>query len=251
MIRHGLDPATARSRFFMVDRQGLLLDDMPGLLSFQHRLAQPRERVSSWSLSDSNVVTLADVITNARPTVLIGLSGRPGLFSESIVREMASHSPRPIIFPLSNPTSHQEAAPADLLQWTDGRAIIATGGASEELTWRGARVPIAQCNNSYVFPAIGLAALSVRARRITDAMFVTAAEALAETSPARSDPGAALLPGLGDIHKVTLCIARAVARQAQCDEVADALTDEQLDRELAANFWIAKYPVLRRKPAGA
>jgi malate dehydrogenase (oxaloacetate-decarboxylating) len=251
MIRQGLGPAEARSRFFMVDRPGLLLDDMPGLPSFQQQLAQPRERVAGWQLADTNCITLADVVANARPTVLIGLSGRAGLFDEAIVREMASASPRPIIFPLSNPTSHQEAAPGDLLAWTEGRAIIATGGASEELTWRGARVPIAQCNNSYIFPAIGLAALSVRARRITDTMFVTAAEALAETSPARRENGAPLLPSLDDIHKVTRHIARAVARQAQRDKVADEMTEEQLERELAANFWVPAYPLLRRKLPGA
>jgi malate dehydrogenase (oxaloacetate-decarboxylating) len=247
MTRLGLSPEDARSRFFMLDRQGLLLDDMRDLPSFQQRLAQPRNRVAEWQLVDPRCITLTDVVSNVRPTVLIGFSGQAGLFTETIVREMARWSPRPIIFPLSNPTSHQEATAADLLEWTEGRAIVATGSASAEVTCHGARMAAAQCNNSYIFPAIGLAVLSVRARRVTDTMLMTAAEALAETSPARRELGAPLLPGLEVIHKVTKHIARAVARQAQHDGVAKEMTEDALEKELTANFWIPSYPILRRR----
>jgi malate dehydrogenase (oxaloacetate-decarboxylating) len=247
MIRQGLSQAEARSRFFLVDRQGLLLGDMRELPLFQQRLAQPRASIADWKLADPGAVTLADVIANAHPTVLIGFSGRAGLFTEAIVREMARRQPRPIILPLSNPTSHSEAVPADLLEWTEGRAIIATGSAFPDVHFRGEAISIAQCNNSYIFPAIGLGVLAVRARRVTDAMLMAAAEALADNSPARRDPNASLLPALQNIHDVTRRIARAVAVQAQRDGVAEAVSAEALEDRLIANFWIPKYPTLRRK----
>jgi malate dehydrogenase (oxaloacetate-decarboxylating) len=247
MVRRGLSEAEARSRFFMVDRQGLLLGDMHELPPFQQRLAQPRARIAGWKLANPGAVTLADVIANARAAVLIGFSGRAGLFTEAIVREMARHTPRPIILPLSNPTSHSEAAPADLLEWTEGRAIIATGSAFADVHFNGDTVPIAQSNNSYIFPAIGLGVLAARARRVTDAMLMAAAEALAETSPARRDAQASLLPPLQDIHEVTRRIARAVAVQAQRDGVAEKIPAEALGAQLTANSWIPKYPTLRRK----
>jgi malate dehydrogenase (oxaloacetate-decarboxylating) len=247
MALQGLSQAEARARFYMVDRQGLLLDDVHGLPPFQQRLAQPRARIADWKLADPAAVTLADVIANARATVLIGFSGRPGLFTAAIVREMARHTERPIILPLSNPTSHSEASPSDLLEWTDGRAIVATGSAFDDIQFRGQTISIAQCNNSYVFPAIGLGVLASRARRVTDAMLMATAEALAETSPARGNPHAPLLPRLENIHDVTRHIARAVARQAQRDGAAEAISPESLEAQLTANFWIPKYPTLRRK----
>ena len=247
MVRQGLSEAEACSRFYLVDRQGLLLDDMQGLPPFQQRFAQPRARIAGWKLAKPGAVAFADVVANARVSILIGFSGQPGLFTEEIVRVMARHTPRPIILPLSNPTSHSEAKPADLLEWTDGRAIIATGSSFPEVRFRGDTIPIAQCNNSYVFPAIGLGVLAARARRVTDGMIMATAEALAETSPARGDPKAPLLPPVRDIHEVTRHIARAVALQAQRDGVAGRTTPEELEAQLTANFWIPAYPTLRRK----
>jgi malate dehydrogenase (oxaloacetate-decarboxylating) len=247
MVRQGLSQAEAHSRFFMVDRQGLLLDDMRDLPPFQRRLAQPRARIAGWKLADAGTATLADVIANVNATVLIGFSGRAGLFSEAIVREMARRTARPIILPLSNPISHSEATPLDLLEWTDGRAIIATGSSFGDVHFRGETISIAQCNNSYIFPAIGLGALAARAGRVTDGMLMAAAQALAEVSPARRDSRAPLLPRLEDIHNVTRHIARAVAVQAQQDGVAEALSPDALEGQLAANFWAPKYPTLRRK----
>jgi malate dehydrogenase (oxaloacetate-decarboxylating) len=248
MVQQGLTEAEARSRFFLIDRQGLLLDDMRELLPFQQRLAQPRASIAGWKLANPGAVTLSDVAANARVTILIGLSGRPGLFTVDIVREIARHTPRPIILPLSNPTSHSEAAPADLLEWTDGRAIIATGSSFPDVRFRGETFAIAQCNNSYVFPAIGLGVLAARARRVTDGMIMAAAQSLAETSPAQRDPKAPLLPLLRDIHDVTRHIARAVALQAQRDGVAERISPEALEIQMTSNFWIPAYPTLRRKP---
>jgi malate dehydrogenase (oxaloacetate-decarboxylating) len=161
---------------------------------------------------------------------------------------MARRTVRPIILPLSNPISHSEATPLDLLEWTDGRTIIATGSSFGEVQFRGETISIAQCNNSYIFPAIGLGALAARAGRVTDGMLMAAAQALAEVSPARRDSRAPLLPRLEDIHNVTRHIARAVAVQAQHDGVAEALSPDALEGQLAANFWAPKYPTLRRKP---
>ncbi len=247
MVRQGLAETEARSRLYLIDRQGLLLDDMPGLLPFQRPFARPRADIVGWKLARPDAVSFADAVANARATILIGLSGQPGLFTEAIVREMARHAPRPVILPLSNPTSRAEATPEDLLAWTDGRAIVATGGAFPDVVFRGRTIPIAQCNNSYVFPAMGLGVLASGARRVTDAMFRAAAEALSESSPALGDADEPLLPRLRDIRDVTRHIARVIALQAQRDAVADAISPEELEARLAANFWIPAYPVLRRK----
>ena len=220
---------------------------MPGLLPFQRPFARPRADIAGWKLARPDAVSFADVVANARATILIGLSGQPGLFTEPIVREMARHAPRPIILPLSNPTSRAEATPEDLLAWTDGRAIVATGGAFPDVVFRGRTIPIAQCNNSYVFPAMGLGVLASGARRVTDAMFMAAAEALSESSPVLRDADEPLLPRLRDIRDVTRHIARAIALQAQRDAVADAISPEELEARLTANFWIPAYPILRHK----
>jgi malate dehydrogenase (oxaloacetate-decarboxylating) len=249
MVRGGMSELEARSRFYLVDRQGLLLEDMTSLPDFQQKLVQSRARIAGWKLANPNEIGLLDVVANARPTILIGISGQPGLFTEQIVREMARHTPRPVILPLSNPNSRSEAHPQDLLEWTEGRAIIATGSSFPDVSFRGRPAQISQCNNSYIFPAIGLGVLASRARRVTDGMIMAAAEALAETSPARRDASAPLLPALENIQQVTRSIARAVALQAQRDSVADRTSPEDLDSQLAANFWTPIYPTLRRKRA--
>ncbi len=247
MVRQGLSEAEARSRFYLVDRQGLLLDDMGGLLPFQQRWAQHRASIADWKLAQADAVGLADVVANAQVGILIGLCGQPGAFTEAIVREMARHTPRPVILPLSNPTSHSEAQPQDLLEWTEGCAIVATGSSFAEVRFRGGPIAIAQCNNSYVFPAIGLGVLAARAGRVTDGMLMAAAEALAEASPAIGNPQEPLLPPVRNIRVVTRAIARAVALRAHSDGVADRVSPEALEVELTANSWIPAYPALRRK----
>ncbi len=248
MVRQGLSEAEARSRFYLVDRQGLLLDDMGGLLPFQQRWAQPGARIAGWKLAQAGgAVGLADIIANAQVGILIGLCGQPGAFTEAIVREMARRTPRPVILPLSNPTSHSEAQPQDLLEWTEGCAIVATGSSFADVRFRGGAIAIAQCNNSYVFPAIGLGVLAARAGRVTDGMLMAAAEALAESSPAIGNPQEPLLPPVRNIRGVTRAIARAVALRAQSDGVANRLSPDALEAELTANSWIPSYPALRRK----
>ena len=199
LVEEGLGEPDARLRFFLVDRQGLLHDGLSGLAPFQQKFVQPKDRVSGWRSNSGEVISLLDVVRNAQPTMLIGVSGQPGTFTEAIVRSMAEHAERPIIFPLSNPTSRSEARPADLIAWTDGRALIATGSPFEDVVHGGRKYPIAQCNNSYIFPGLGLGVLAVKARRVSNAMVMAAARALAECSPSRNDPAGALLPALRGI----------------------------------------------------
>jgi malate dehydrogenase (oxaloacetate-decarboxylating) len=247
MVRQGLTQAEARSRLFLIDRGGLLLDDDLSLLPFQRPLAQPRTAVAAWKLANPGAISISDVVANARVGILIGLSGQSGLFTQPIVREMARLTARPMIFPLSNPDSRSEAHPRDLLEWTDGRAIVATGGAFPDVAFRGRSIPIAQCNNAYIFPAVGLAVLAARARRVTEEMFMAAAEALAGASPAIRDPAAPLLPRWTEIRNVTRQIGRAVALEAQRNGVADRTSPEALEAGLDANSWLPTYPTLRRR----
>ena len=180
--------------------------------------------------------------------MLIGVCGQPGAFSEAAVRAMAAHVDRPAIFPLSNPTSRAEATAESLLAWTEGRALIGTGSPSLPVRWNGRLVPIAQTNNAYVFPGIGLAVIAVNARRVTDAMFMAAARALPLLSPARHDPGAPLLPPVTELRAVAVAVATAVARQAQADGVADPCEEDELQRRIRAQIWEPVYRPYRRIP---
>ena len=174
--------------------------------------AQSHAAVAGWKLESPAEITLLDVMRNAKPTTLIGVSGQAGAFSEAAVREMASHVERPIIFPLSNPTSRTEATPTDVVEWTDGRALIGTGSPFAPVPWKGRMLPINQTNNSYIFPGVGLAVLAVNARRVTDSMFMAAAKALAALSPALKDPDARLLPPVDQLRAVSIQVALATAR---------------------------------------
>jgi malate dehydrogenase (oxaloacetate-decarboxylating) len=234
MVKAGLSEADARARFFMVDRPGLLHDGLSGLLPFQKDLAQAKDRVAGWAGNAADGITLLDVARNAKPTILIGVSGQPGLFTEEVIREMASHTERPIVFPLSNPTSRVEATPADLIAWTDGKAIIATGSPFDPVDWNGRSFPIGQCNNSYIFPGMGLGILAVGARRVSDEMFMAAAEALSDRSPALGDPNAALLPPLHDAREVAVEIACAVAAKAVDEGLADPCDADAIRRRVEA-----------------
>jgi malate dehydrogenase (oxaloacetate-decarboxylating) len=203
MVEEGLTEADARANFFLIDRAGLLHDGLEGLRTFQRKLAQPKDRVAAWRSADGQPISLLDVVKNARPTILIGTSGQPGTFTEGIVRTITEYAEHPVIFPLSNPTSRAEATPADLIAWTDGRALVATGSPFGDVTYKGRRFPIAQCNNSYIFPGLGLGILASGAKRVSDSMFMAAARALAEFSMAGRDPAAPLLPPLAESRRVS------------------------------------------------
>ncbi len=246
MVDAGLPLDVARRRFYAVDRDGLLVDGLPGIRDAQRLFVQSRDAVAGWALDRPDFIGLADVARNARPTVLIGVSGQPGAFTEQAIRAMAAGVERPVIFPLSNPTSRAEATPSDLIAWTDGRALIGTGSPFAPVVWNGRTIAIAQTNNSYVFPGVGLGILASGARRVTDAMFTAAARALATLSPALADPQAPLLPPVGDLRRVAVVVATAVARQAQQDGVAEPLDDTTLALRIAAQVWEPVYRPYRR-----
>ncbi|HEV3164582.1 MAG TPA: NAD-dependent malic enzyme [Isosphaeraceae bacterium] len=249
MVEEGLPEAEARANFFLIDRPGLLHDGLEGLRPFQRKLTQAKSRVESWRAAEGQPIGLLEVIKNARPTILIGVSGQPGTFTEQAVRAMASQVERPIIFPLSNPTSRAEATPADLIAWTDGKALIATGSPFESVAYGGRKFSIAQCNNSYIFPGLGLGVRAVEARRVNEAMFMAAARALAECSPARDDPAGSLLPPLSESRQVSRKIALAVAAKAQREGLAESSSPEQLERLVDAKMWHPRYLPMRLRQA--
>ncbi|OBU12890.1 NAD-dependent malic enzyme [Photobacterium aquimaris] len=245
MVADGITDAQARSQVFMVDRWGLLVENMPNLLNFQQALVQKNTNIQDWELLDNNI-SLLDVMRNAKPTVLIGVSGVPGLFSEEVIREMYAHCPRPIIFPLSNPTSRVEATPFDLIHWTEGNALVATGSPFDPVVYEGKTYPIVQCNNSYIFPGIGLGVLAVNARRVTNEMLMESSRALAECSPLAIHGEGPLLPGLEEIQKVSRKIAFAVAKKAVEQHKAPKNSDERIREKIDANFWQSEYRRYKR-----
>lgn len=241
MVREGITEPEARSRFFMVDRPGLLHDGISDLLPFQQKLVQPHERVKAWASNPRVAISLLDVVQQAQPTILVGVSAQPGLFTEEIVRTMAAYTEHPMIFPMSNPTSRAEAVPEDLIHWTDGKALIATGSPFDPVSYKGRSYPVAQSNNSYIFPGMGLGILAVGARRVSDDMFMAASLALSECSPALADPQAALLPSLEGIRDVSRKIALAVARQAQQEGLATQISAEELEQRIDDTVWEPEY----------
>ncbi len=245
MKAEGLSDAEARRRVMMVDRYGLLTDKLPNLLPFQTRLIQSSADVADWKV-ENDAISLLDVVRNAKPTVLIGVSGQPGLFTEEIIREMHSHCPRPIIMPLSNPTSRVEAVPADLIAWTEGAALVATGSPFAPVSWKDNTYPIAQCNNAYIFPGIGLGVIASKASRITDSMLMSASRALADCSPLASKGEGPVLPELKDIQQVSCYIAIEVAKAAQAAGVAPESSEEILTQAVEDNFWKPQYRHYRR-----
>ena len=241
MREEGLSEAQARARIYAFNRYGLLVEGARGIRESQQPWVRPRADIADWQLAGGEDVSLLDVVRNAGITALVGTSAQAGAFTEEIVRAMASHTPRPIIFPLSNPTSCAEATPADLLHWTDGQAIIGTGSPFAPVEVSGKLIPIAQTNNSYIFPGLALGILVSRARRVTDGMIMAAAKALAALSPAREDKNARLLPPIGESRKVGMVVAEAVGRQAIADGVSELAGGDQLKDQLRAYVWEPVY----------
>ncbi|QDQ83400.1 NAD-dependent malic enzyme [Paraburkholderia megapolitana] len=251
MTDAGLSDSEAGQRFFMVDRDGLLVEGMEGLASFQQPFVQQKSAVGGWTLDHPDKIALLDVVRNAKPTVLIGVSGQPGAFSEPVVRAMAEFNKRPVIFPLSNPTSRAEATPEDLEAWSEGRAVIGTGSPFPPLTRNGAKFKVDQTNNSYIFPGVGLGAIAVKAERVTDAMFMVAAKALAAASPARNDPRSNLLPPVTSLREVSVTVALAVALQAHKDGLTKGVDTDQIEGLIRAKIWAPHYVPYSRTKSSA
>jgi malate dehydrogenase (oxaloacetate-decarboxylating) len=244
MVKQGLSEREARSRFYIVDKEGLLHDGRKDLLPEQAVFARSYSEVSGWSKSLSGEIGLSNVIDEISATILIGLSTATGAFTEQLVKTMASKVEKPIIFPLSNPTSRSEAKAEDLIRWTQGKALIATGSPFLPVVWEGKTYPIAQCNNVYIFPAVGLGLAASRATRVTDSMLVAAAEALGELSPALNDPEAPLLPIFKEAREVGSKIALAVAVQAVRDGVAPMASEDELEQRVRFHRWTPDYHYL-------
>ena len=241
MIDAGLGEAQARQSFFLVDRNGLLLEGMEGITPAQVPFVQRRTTVSGWTLDKPGQIGLLDVMRNAKPTVLIGVSGQAGAFTETVVRAMAQSVERPVIFPLSNPTSRCEATPQQLIEWTDGRALIGTGSPFAPVQWNGKLMQVDQTNNSYIFPGVGLGVLAVNARRVTDAMFMVAGKVVASMSPTLKDRHGRLLPPVDQLRAVSVAVAKAVAVQAQVDGVADPCDEAAVGARIASIVWEPRY----------
>ncbi|BET96308.1 NAD-dependent malic enzyme [Xenorhabdus taiwanensis] len=245
MKSEGLSDEQARARVFMVDRFGLLTDKLPNLLDFQSALVQKSVALQSWDAT-SDSLSLMDVVRNAKPTVLIGVSGQSGLFTEEIIREMHKHCERPVVMPLSNPTSRVEARPEDIINWTEGKALVATGSPFAPVKYDGQEYPIAQCNNSYIFPGIGLGVIAAGAKRVTDDMLMAASRALADCSPLAQTGSGPLLPLIDDIQDVSRKIAKEVAKKAQIQGVAIVTSEDALDEAIERNFWKPEYRIYKR-----
>ncbi|KMW72751.1 malate dehydrogenase [Photorhabdus luminescens subsp. luminescens] len=245
MKSEGLSEEQARARIFMVDRFGLLTDKLPNLLDFQNKLVQKSDSLTKWDVN-SDAISLLDVVRNAKPTVLIGVSGQSGLFTEEIIREMHKHCERPIVMPLSNPTSRVEARPEDIINWTDGAALVATGSPFNPVKHKDQEYPIAQCNNAYIFPGIGLGAIASGAKLVTDGMLMAASRTLADCSPLAQQGQGPLLPLIDDIQDVSRKIAKQVAKEAQIQGVATVTSDGALDEAIERNFWKPEYRMYKR-----
>jgi malate dehydrogenase (oxaloacetate-decarboxylating) len=245
MKTEGLDDATARRQVYMVDRFGLLTEGMADLRDFQEALMQKKSDLADWSYS-GDYASLLDVMNCAKPDILIGVSGQPGLFTEQVITAMKKHCELPIIFPLSNPSKQVEATPEQVIKWTEGKVIIATGSPFKPVTYKGQTYHIAQCNNSYIFPGIGLGVVAVKASRISDDMLRIASETLAAASPLANTGQGSLLPALSELSELSKKIAFEVAKIAQKQGLALEISDDELLQKIERNFWKPEYREYKR-----
>jgi malate dehydrogenase (oxaloacetate-decarboxylating) len=241
MVDDGVPEAEASTSIWLVDSQGLVHDSRPKLDPFKQKYAQPIERTRDWHLTDHSRISFAETVENVQPTILIGTSAQPGAFTENIVCEMAKYVERPVIFPLSNPTSKSEAMPADLIAWTNGRALVATGSPFAPVPYHGRTIEIGQCNNSFIFPGVGLGVIASGARHVTDSMFTAAARVLSEFSPAANNRDAALYPPLEQVRNISRAVALAVGLEAQRLGLADVTTLDVLKERVKEKMWKPQY----------
>ncbi len=236
----GLTSEEARRRIFALGRPGLLVEGAEGIHEEQKDYVRLAADVTAWQVRDAKKIGLEEVVRNAKITVLIGVAGKAGMFTEEAIRAMTKNTERPVIFPLSNPTSKSEAVPEDLLRWTDGKALIGTGSPFAPVKVGNREICIDQTNNSYVFPGLALGIVASRARRVSDAMIMTAAKTLATLSPVEKDRQGSLLPPLAQSRQLSRVIASAVARQAIAEGLSD-LREQDVDAVVGENIWEPRY----------
>lgn len=246
MVAQGLDEQAARQRIWCLGSRGLIVEGMTGgMRDFQRAYARPASDANGWA-RDGEIVDLLEVVRRIQPTLLIGSSAQAGAFTEAVVREMAAHVERPIIFALSNPTSLSEATPTDLITWSEGRALVATGSPFSPVTYNEITYTIGQANNAFVFPGLGLGTIVTRARAVSDGMLLAAAATVAEFADA-SLRGASLMPPVERVREVSLHVAVAVARAAIAeglarDDVGDVMS------QVAGAMWEPVYRTVRSTP---
>ncbi|PZM15393.1 NAD-dependent malic enzyme [Rhizobium tubonense] len=242
LVEAGVNAKEARGRFFLIDRDGLQVEGAKEYASFQRPFVQAAPVVQGWKLEQPDRISLLDVVRNAKPTVLIGVSGQKGAFTQAVVKTMTTNCERPIIFPLSNPTSRAEATPEDIEHWTGGRAVIGTGSPFPPLTRDGKAFKVDQTNNSYVFPGIGLGVTAIDATRVSDGMMMAAARALAAVSPALGNSKDSLLPPIASLREVSVTVALAVALQAHSEGlVAHPVATDEIEGLIRRAVWVPRY----------
>lgn len=241
MAREGVAPEDAKKSLWLIDSKGLVHDQRELDEAFKKKYAQPFERTAKWKLDNPSRINLADVVRNVRPTILLGTSAQPGAFSEEIIREMAQHVERPIIFPLSNPTSKCEATPIDLFRWTNGKALMATGSPFPPIVTDDGLIRIGQCNNSFIFPGVGLGVIASGACRVVDSMFTAAAQVLSEFAPSATDENGVLYPLLEEVRTISRKVALAVGLEAQKSGLAPKTDMATLEENVSRKMWGLNY----------
>lgn len=247
MVSEGAGEVEARAAIWQIDSQGLVQAGRENLEPIKQVYAHPLASLTGWTPDEAGQFSFAEVVRQVRPTILIGASAQAGAFTESIVREMAAHVERPIIFPLSNPTSKSEADPSDLFRWTAGRVLTATGSPYPDVESGGRKIRIGQCNNAFIFPGVGLGVVAVGARRVTNGMFVAAAQVLSGFAPAITNPDEPLYPRLSDVREISRQVALAVAREAIAAGLAPPQSDDELLNRIEAKMWTPHYVGYRRR----
>jgi malate dehydrogenase (oxaloacetate-decarboxylating) len=247
MQRNGLSEAEAASKFWLIDKAGLLTEASTGLLDFQKPYARALEDLAAWEVQDQKGASLLEVVQNVKPTILIGCSTVTGAFTEEIIQTMTKHVAKPIILPLSNPLSKSEATPHDVIRWTQGQAIIATGSPYPDVIYEGKQIRIAQCNNAFSFPGIGLGTIAAKAKHITDGMLWAAAQTLSLFSHAHHNPSEPILPKLTESKKIRRQIALAVAQKAREEGISQIDPALDLEHIIDNMIWEPRYYPYRKE----
>ncbi|MBS0604205.1 MAG: NAD-dependent malic enzyme [Verrucomicrobia bacterium] len=247
MRLEGCSESEAQKNFYIIDIDGLIHTKLSRMDAEQKRFARDFNELKNWQAASGDKYTLLDVVKNVKPTILIGVSAQPNVFSEEVVKTMASHVERPIIFPLSNPTSRCEAKPEDLIRWTNGKAIIATGSPFAPVEFNGKKIRIAQCNNVYIFPGVGLGVVACQSPKVTEKMFIRAADVLSDNAPLLKDPTASIFPDVENLRDVSRKIAIAVAKVAAEEGLVPHSSQSEIERKVDEKMWFPEYPNFRRK----
>ncbi|MDP3559791.1 MAG: NAD-dependent malic enzyme [Legionellaceae bacterium] len=241
MLDAGVPEKTAREQIYLIDKNGLLVEDTPDLLPFQQKHCHSKAHIGQWVLENPSRISLEDVIQNVHPHALVGVSGQAGLFNEALIKKMASFVEQPIILPLSNPSSHSEAIPQDLMNWTHNKAVIGTGSPFGTVQRHGKPFLIDQTNNAHIFPGLGLGLIAIQAKIVPDALFMVAAKTLANCSPAKKDKLANLLPPFTDVRKTSFAVALAVAKAAVKLGIAEEMSEEAIIQRINNHIWEPQY----------